>query len=294
LNKYEILIDDKITHISNGITLYRIKALRDFGDVKAGDLGGFIQKEVNLSHDGNCWIYGHAKVFDNAKIINDAVVEGKAEVFDNAIISDKAKVGGSAKIYCNAIIYRESGVYDNAEVYGNAEIGGNCIVLGHAKVYGNSGVYDNAWVIDHAKVFDEAVIQGDARIKDRSKVYGKAEVTNKSVIAEVAEIFGKSRIDGEEVIVKGRSMIENATVINGKFMLGANLEKTSDYLFIRNMDSQNGFITAFKDRKGIGITSNFFEGSLKQFKESISKERNNKQKEYEALITIIECRLGGE
>ncbi|MBB4077294.1 hypothetical protein GGR08_001625, partial [Bartonella fuyuanensis] len=31
------------------------QALKDFDDIKAGDLGGFIEKEVNLSHDGNCW-----------------------------------------------------------------------------------------------------------------------------------------------------------------------------------------------------------------------------------------------
>ena len=38
--------------------LRRIKALRSFGDVKEGDLGGWIEKESNLSHEGNCWVYG--------------------------------------------------------------------------------------------------------------------------------------------------------------------------------------------------------------------------------------------
>ena len=31
-----------------GKTLFRIKALVDFGDVKSGDLGGFVEKEENL------------------------------------------------------------------------------------------------------------------------------------------------------------------------------------------------------------------------------------------------------
>ncbi|MDE5977041.1 MAG: hypothetical protein K2G70_01045 [Turicibacter sp.] len=35
-------------------TLYRIRALRDFGDVKQGDVGGYIEKEENLSHEGYC------------------------------------------------------------------------------------------------------------------------------------------------------------------------------------------------------------------------------------------------
>ena len=38
-----------------GRTLHRIRAVRDFGDVKAGDLGGWIETESNLSNDGNAW-----------------------------------------------------------------------------------------------------------------------------------------------------------------------------------------------------------------------------------------------
>ncbi|MCZ2159197.1 hypothetical protein NPX99_08060, partial [Bartonella sp. 220] len=45
-------------------TLYRIKALRNFSDVKAGQLGGFIENENNLSHNGNCWVYGDALVLN--------------------------------------------------------------------------------------------------------------------------------------------------------------------------------------------------------------------------------------
>ena len=49
-------------------TLCRIKALKDFADVKAGDLGGFIEDYRNLSHDGNCWIYDNAKVMGSATV----------------------------------------------------------------------------------------------------------------------------------------------------------------------------------------------------------------------------------
>ena len=50
------------------VTLHRIKALIDFGDVKAGELGGYVEKEENLSQYGNAWVYRHAKVFGNAYI----------------------------------------------------------------------------------------------------------------------------------------------------------------------------------------------------------------------------------
>ena len=32
----------------------RVVALIDFGDVKTGDVGGFVESENNLSHDGLC------------------------------------------------------------------------------------------------------------------------------------------------------------------------------------------------------------------------------------------------
>ncbi len=53
-----------------GITLSRIKALRGFRNVKAGDLGGWVESELNLSHEGNCWIYNDAIVCNISRIFN--------------------------------------------------------------------------------------------------------------------------------------------------------------------------------------------------------------------------------
>ena len=66
MNKKYELTDE--TQEWNGRTLHRIRALADFGDVKAGELGGWIEKEENLSHNGNAWVYGDAQVYGNAEI----------------------------------------------------------------------------------------------------------------------------------------------------------------------------------------------------------------------------------
>lgn len=55
-----------------GHTLHRIEALKDFGDVKTGDKGGWIKKEENLNQDGNAWVYGNALVYGDAKVYGDA------------------------------------------------------------------------------------------------------------------------------------------------------------------------------------------------------------------------------
>jgi hypothetical protein len=59
MKKYE-LTNEKIKYGEK--TLYRIKALRTFGLVNEGDLGGFVKSEDNLSHC-NCWIFDYA--YDN-------------------------------------------------------------------------------------------------------------------------------------------------------------------------------------------------------------------------------------
>lgn len=67
-----------------GETLYQIKALKDFGIVKAGDKGGYIQQISNLSTAGDAWVFGDAKVFGDAEVSGNAWVYGNAEVPGNA------------------------------------------------------------------------------------------------------------------------------------------------------------------------------------------------------------------
>ena len=88
--KYELLKDDAIT--SFGRTLYRIKATTDFGDVEKGELGGYIEKEENLSHLGNAWVTGNARVSDDAWVTGNARVSGNAWVTGNARVSELGDV----------------------------------------------------------------------------------------------------------------------------------------------------------------------------------------------------------
>ena len=113
MKKYELTNE---TIQIEGKKLYRIKALIDFGDVKAGDLGGFIEKESNLSHLGSAWIYDDAKVY------------GNAEVYGNAWIYDDAMVCG------NAVVCGNAWIYDDAEVCGNARVCDDAMVCGNAMV----------------------------------------------------------------------------------------------------------------------------------------------------------------
>lgn len=78
MNKYEMLYTDSIRIA--GHTLYRIRALKDFGNVKAGDIGGYVEKEENLSQEGICWVCDSARVCGNARVCGDAYVCGNAKI----------------------------------------------------------------------------------------------------------------------------------------------------------------------------------------------------------------------
>ena len=64
------LTSEFIVDIS-GVKLFRIKALIEFGNVKAGDLGGYIEKEENLSHMGDAWVSDDARISGNARVSGD-------------------------------------------------------------------------------------------------------------------------------------------------------------------------------------------------------------------------------
>ena len=146
MKKYELTNETKT--LADGTVLHRIRALRDiprFG-VKAGELGGFVEGENNLSQDGDAWVSGNAKVYGEAKVLDNAKVFGKAWVSDNAGGSGSVGVSGKAKVSGNAC------VYGNARVYGNAWVSGDVCVYGNAEVYGNAKVSGNAEVSGDAKV----------------------------------------------------------------------------------------------------------------------------------------------
>lgn len=118
------------TKVFRGHTLYRIEALKYFSDVKKGDKGGWVEKEENLSHEGDCWIFNNSKVLENSRVSGNAKIYGNVEVYDNVSIS------GNAKVYGNVNLYKDLSILDNVEFFGvsNMTIIGNFTIKGKAKI----------------------------------------------------------------------------------------------------------------------------------------------------------------
>jgi hypothetical protein len=123
-------LTDKFIINAFGIKLLQIKCTRKIKHADVGDLGGYIEKEDNLS--GDAWVYGNAQVYGDAKVY------GNAQVCGDAKVSGDAWVYGDAKVYGNAQVYGDAQVSGDAQVCGDAKVSGNAQVSGDAKVSNNN------------------------------------------------------------------------------------------------------------------------------------------------------------
>lgn len=79
--KHQIIKNKKYTFtgkrelIDNNIVLFQIEATKDFNNIKAGDIGGWIESDKNLSHTGNCWIDKNTHVYGDVNISGDIYIE---------------------------------------------------------------------------------------------------------------------------------------------------------------------------------------------------------------------------
>lgn len=186
MEKKYILTDNKRTAIgpnNEEITVYRIMALRDVGDdVNKGDLGGFIEKEENLSHEDECWVFDNAYVYENAKVTQYAHIKNNAEVFGNAIISGCADICGESNIYENAKVSGHACIDDYAEVYGNA------IISGYTNLKGETIVNENANICGYIEIKD-ANIFGSTQIRDDVSIIGRYNIAGDSYIGGCTKII---------------------------------------------------------------------------------------------------------
>ena len=232
--KYELTSETKKVNICSGTYIvHRIKALKDFGDVKKGDLGGWVEKESNLSQEGNCWIYDNAMVYENAKVQDNAKVFDNVCACDNSLVKDNAEVHGD-DVYLNgtAIIHDYAKVLKGEDI--SVNIGGHAIVdcygslMGCGEISGNAQVKGSFTMVGKVKIRGNAILNGDigANADDCSEgilIEGNTEITgyldiyicepNESVI-----IDGNTKLQGS-IDILGTVHISDDVVIDGDFIL---------------------------------------------------------------------------
>lgn len=186
--KYELTNETKV--LDNGTIVHRIRALKDFGRVRSGDFGGWVENKQNLSQEGNAWLWQDAcvcedaYVCDDAQVVDHAMICGHAEILQDAYVSGCAKVDGGACVFCEARISDHAQVGGNAEVsggawiFGRAVVAGNSTVSGDAKVGGDAIVTDHASLVGNVSVFDQARIDGNVKLCNSESFGGNAHISS--------------------------------------------------------------------------------------------------------------------
>jgi UDP-3-O-[3-hydroxymyristoyl] glucosamine N-acyltransferase len=149
-NKYEMTADSMVN--DDGVDLYRIRALKSFTplagnalEVKAGDLGGYIESERNLSQTGSAWVADNAQVFDCARVVGDALVKDRACVSGHSLVKDKACALNDTRMYDHSQICEQAKIFDSAilsdyvKMFSHAKVGGRVLVCGNIQIGGGGG-----------------------------------------------------------------------------------------------------------------------------------------------------------
>jgi len=190
VKKYEITSDCKTV---DNVKVCRVKALKDFNankfvNIKKGDLGGYVEKESNLSQEGGAWVFVDAVVKDNAMVSDDAWIDFDAVVSGNARVEGTALVGGEARVSDNAMVKDKAEVVDSVVIKDNAVVEGNALVEDHAVVSGNA-VVDGAVVKDKALVKDDVKVSGTARVECHTKLLDSVKVSRGRVCVSEDIVF---------------------------------------------------------------------------------------------------------
>lgn len=147
-------LDKEDTIEFEGRTLYRIVALRDLLMVRKGAKGGYIEREYNLSHEGNCWVFnnakvcGYAQVLDNTRLHGNAVATDFVELRNGSEMHDSSRASGNAKMFNNASLYDNASIRDKAQMFNDSTMSGN------AELFGSGILQDRASIEDNVRVKD--------------------------------------------------------------------------------------------------------------------------------------------
>lgn len=181
----------EITDIAHEVYpfLHRIRALHDIGDkVKAGDLGGSVEIEGNLSFEqgDNAWIFDNAISCNHATVdkgsflrgtaiaCGNAYISGGAKLFDHTraedyayicggVMRDSARISDCAQILLSSDKTMQPMLSDSCIVYGT--ISGNVRIEGQTVILCNEEIYNNKSEMLVIRENGRSIIRDPARDK---------------------------------------------------------------------------------------------------------------------------------
>lgn len=185
--------DEKTSNLKYEITditneeypfLHRIRALRDVGDqVKAGDLGGFVESESNLATDPS----------DGAWIFDDAIAAGNAYVDKGSYLRKNAAACDNAYVSHGSVLSNHARAEDDAYLRG-AVMNGSARVSGCAQIISVPSQFGTPLLSGHCQVYGS--VRGDVRVTGTAVILPGEEILNDTKDTFVLTGTGRSVIRG--------------------------------------------------------------------------------------------------
>lgn len=174
--KYE-LVPETITKFY-GKPMYRIRALKDFSDVKKGDLGGYVESEENLSQEGNCWIYDNSIVGLGSKVTGNAIVKDVSVVVRCSGVSD------------DAIIEKRSLINESSVVCNQSRVVSAVVTNGSSIVY--KSVIKPSCLIEHGSTVVSAIVGPNVHISNGAVIRFNIGTREDYVVYNTPVYYGRS------------------------------------------------------------------------------------------------------
>ena len=221
-------------------TLYKIRALKNFSDVKKGDLGGWVSSENNLSQEGNCWIYDEAKCMDNARM------------YDNSCMYDYSEMYDSSRMYGYSKMYDSSEMHDSSTMYGNSIMYGNSMMCGYSKMFDNTEMFDDSAMYEYSVMngysimFGNSEMHGDSEMHDHSRMYGD------SILKDEEKLYGEliSKVDKFIDISNPKGEMVTGVLKDGEVLFNVgNLSEINKEEFLDILYNGNEIIEESSSRK---------------------------------------------
>lgn len=260
MNKKYILTDDTIVY--QGVTLHRIKAVKDLSIVPKDTLGGYIEKESNLSHEGNCWIDCDSKVLRGVQI------QDSARIYNSTI-------NGSISIKNGSLIM-------NSSIEGSGCITENSNIC-QSNILGSSFIIKNS-SIDDSKCFGLSLLIRDSYIGnsylEKSIGIVQSSIEHSSIDRNVSILNSTIyNTDIAKEVSLNYATLENAGLV----------DKSSDILVFKNTWSSLRFFTYHIPSKKWFVGC--FKGTGKELIEKAYKDSELSGKMYEKYVKFVENEL---
>lgn len=257
LKRYELTDESKV--LLDGTKVHRIRALVDIPrvyedhsarvlvgisranedhsihmrSVHAGDLGGWVEDEENLTQaaGSRSWIFGDAVAYGGAYVSQNARLHG------SAVVKGGSRIGGSATIGGTAVVTETSSVFGAASVFESATVSGGSSVRGTAQVRGISVVTKGSTISDCAYIGELAYVYS-SKIQGDASVYGSANVI-RSIVRGTSDIFGdaalfKALAEDHSLISDGGRMI--AARSGGRSKVSMDFAQKFNVVFIDHLE----------------------------------------------------------